>query len=113
MAAYPGLRGQPFFKQVIGMAGDEVTVDGRDVYVNGQLVGPAKARTFDGRPLAPIHSAAIPEGHYRLVTLVEVVVPIVDALDVSQLVIQRTPGRIDSPPWLPYACAPCAACRAQ
>ena len=38
-AHYPGLRGQPFFKQVRGMPGDVVTVLDRTVFVNGEAVG--------------------------------------------------------------------------
>ena len=51
---YPGLKRQPFFKRIVGVAGDVVTVDGRDVFVNGQHVGRAKTHTFDRRPLDPI-----------------------------------------------------------
>ena len=32
---YPGLKRQPFFKRIAGVAGDVVTVDGRDVFING------------------------------------------------------------------------------
>lgn len=61
---YPGLRGQPFFKQVAGLPGQTVTVVDRQVYVDGRAMGQAKPRTFDGRPLAPIPPMVIPEGHY-------------------------------------------------
>lgn len=59
---YPGLAGQPFFKRIRGIAGDRVTVRGRDVYVNGAHVGTAKPHAFDGRPLAPIADTVIPPG---------------------------------------------------
>ena len=59
---YPGLRRQPFFKRVAGVAGDEVRVDGRNVFVNGTFVGIAKPRTFDRRPLEPIAPGVIPPG---------------------------------------------------
>ncbi|MCD9026714.1 conjugative transfer signal peptidase TraF [Luteimonas sp. BDR2-5] len=61
---YPGLRGQPIFKQVAGLPGDVVTVDGRRVSINGVPVGDAKPRAFDGWPLATIAPTVIPEGHY-------------------------------------------------
>jgi len=61
---YPGLRGQPFFKQVTGLPGDKVAVRGRGVFVNGAWVGDAKPRTFDGRTLATIEPTVIPAGHY-------------------------------------------------
>ncbi|MCE4369665.1 conjugative transfer signal peptidase TraF [Xanthomonas hortorum] len=63
-AQYPALRGQPFFKRVSGVPGDEVAVIGRRVYVNSELVGEAKPRTFDGRTLWTIQPTVIPEGHY-------------------------------------------------
>ena len=62
--AYPGLHGQPFFKIVRGMPGDSVTVDGRNVAVNGEIVGKAKTHAFDRRPLEPIAATVIPPGHY-------------------------------------------------
>lgn len=63
-AYYPGLRGQPFFKQVRGVPGDVVTVSERTVFVNGEAVGLAKVRAFDGHPLAPIAPTVIPPGHF-------------------------------------------------
>ena len=63
-AAYPGLQGQPFFKIVRGLPGDRVTVVGRVVSVNGEVVGSAKTHTFDRRPLEPIAATVIPAGHY-------------------------------------------------
>ena len=62
--AYPGLDGQPFFKIVRGLPGDRVTVSGRTVAVNGQVVGTAKAQAHDRRPLEPIAPTVIPPGHY-------------------------------------------------
>ena len=61
---YPGLRAQPFFKQIRGVPGDRVTVIDRQVFVNGLPVGFAKADTFDRRPLVPIAETVIPPGHY-------------------------------------------------
>jgi conjugal transfer pilin signal peptidase TrbI len=63
-AAYPGLRGQPFFKIVRGMPGDAVTVVGRTVAINGEFVGLAKTRTYDRRPLEPLAATVIPPGYY-------------------------------------------------
>ncbi len=62
-ADYPGLREQPFFKRVVGVAGDTVTVQGRAVFINGTAVGVAKTHSFDRRPLAPIDPVVIPPGH--------------------------------------------------
>ncbi|MBW8830362.1 MAG: conjugative transfer signal peptidase TraF [Burkholderiales bacterium] len=60
---YPGLKAQPFFKRVVGLPGDEVTVVGRDVFVNKVFVGRAKTHTFDRRPIEPISPTVIPPGH--------------------------------------------------
>jgi len=59
---YPGLRHQPFFKRVVGLPGDSVTVLDREVFVNGAPVGRAKTNTFDRRPLDPIDATVIPPG---------------------------------------------------
>ena len=61
---YPGLRAQPFFKQIRGVPGDRVTVVGRQVFVNSLPVGFAKACTFDRHPLDPIAETVIPPGYY-------------------------------------------------
>ena len=61
---HPGLRAQPFFKQIAGLPGDVVQVHGRVVTVNGKSVGTAKAHTFDRQPLATIEAGVIPPGHY-------------------------------------------------
>jgi len=61
---YPGLRAQPFFKQVKGIPGDRVTVMGRQVFVNGVAMGQAKSTTFDRHPLTPIAETVIPPGYY-------------------------------------------------
>src|SRR5436305_2104123 len=42
---YPGLAHQPFFKRVMGLPGDAVTVRDREVFVNGRPVGRAKTHT--------------------------------------------------------------------
>lgn len=64
--AYPGLHGQPFFKIVRGLPGDRITVNGREVSVNGVVVGTAKTHTFDRRPLEPIAELVIPPRHYYM-----------------------------------------------
>jgi len=61
---YPGLAGQPFFKIVRGLPGDRISVDGREVRINGVPVGVAKTHAFDRRPLAPIAAGIIPPGCY-------------------------------------------------
>jgi len=61
---YPGLAGQPFFKMVRGLPGDRISVDGREVRVNGEPVGIAKTHAFDRRPLEPIAAGVIPPGCY-------------------------------------------------
>lgn len=61
---YPGLRAQPFFKQIRGTAGDRVSIVDREVFLNGISVGAAKPHTFDGHPLEPIAETVIPPGHY-------------------------------------------------
>ncbi|QTD43647.1 conjugative transfer signal peptidase TraF [Ottowia testudinis] len=61
---YPGLAGQPFFKIVRGLPGDTVSVAGREVRINGELVGIAKTHAFDRHPLDPIAPGVIPAGRY-------------------------------------------------
>ncbi len=62
--SYPGLRGQAFFKQVRGLPGDKVSVQGRAVFINGEPVGMAKDRAFDHGPLEVIEPIVIPPRHY-------------------------------------------------
>jgi conjugal transfer pilin signal peptidase TrbI len=62
---YPGLRAQPFFKQVAGLPGDVVQVSmGAWSRSTAKSVGTAKTHTFDRQPLAPIEATVIPPGHY-------------------------------------------------
>lgn len=61
---YPGLAGQPFFKIVRGLPGDRISVDGREVRINGEPVGVAKTHAFDRRPLEPIAAGVIPPGWF-------------------------------------------------
>ncbi|MGZ7184199.1 S26 family signal peptidase, partial [Streptococcus pyogenes] len=60
----PGLAGQPFFKIVRGLPGDMIGVAGREVRINGELVGIAKTHAFDRHPLEPITPGVIPAGRY-------------------------------------------------
>lgn len=61
---YPGLRHQPFFKQVAGLPGDVVTVRGQSVLVNGVVMGNVRAADRHRRPLTSIAAQVIPPGHY-------------------------------------------------
>lgn len=61
---YPGLRAQPLFKQIRGVAGDRVTVVNRKIFLNGTSVGFAQPYTFDGHPLEPIAETVIPPGYF-------------------------------------------------
>ncbi|MYM95917.1 conjugative transfer signal peptidase TraF [Duganella vulcania] len=61
---FPGLRRQPLFKQVTGVAGDVVTVSERHVYINGRDVGYAKTHTVTRLPLQPIAPTVIPPGYF-------------------------------------------------
>jgi conjugal transfer pilin signal peptidase TrbI len=58
---YP--KGTRFTKRVAGIPGDEVTVVGRDVFVNGNFVGKAKEQSKKGMPLEVIKPGKIPEGY--------------------------------------------------
>ncbi|KQW93199.1 hypothetical protein ASC94_11025 [Massilia sp. Root418] len=60
----PGLRGQPFFKRVAGVAGDRIEVRGRAVLVNGVDAGLAKRYAVVSRlALEPIAATVIPAGY--------------------------------------------------
>lgn len=61
---FPGLRHQPLFKQIAGVAGDVITVQERHVYVNGREVGYAKTHTVTRLPLQPISPTVIPAGYF-------------------------------------------------
>jgi type IV secretory pathway protease TraF len=67
---YPGLKRQPFFKRIAGVAGDVVTVDGRDVFINGcPWAGPRPTPSTAGRwtRLRPLSSRlpCLRAGHQR------------------------------------------------
>lgn len=61
---FPGLRRQPLFKRVVGVAGDIITVADRHVYVNGRDMGYAKTQTVTHLPLQPIAAMVIPPGFF-------------------------------------------------
>ena len=57
----------PYLKTVRGLPGGRVTVDGeRRVAVNGAILGVAKNRALDGRPLEAARPGVVPAGHYYL-----------------------------------------------
>lgn len=53
-------QGQRFLKRIVGVPGDEVSVKGRRVLVNGVDVGIAKEVTRDGQRLEPLPPGPIP-----------------------------------------------------
>ena len=61
---YANMRGVPFLKRIRGVAGDRITVDGRMALVNGEPVGYAKPRSWDGTPLDVIYSGVIPGARF-------------------------------------------------
>lgn len=63
---YPGLKKQPFFKIIRGVPGDVITLNDRNVLINGQPVGFAKPFAFDRRPLQPIQAGVIPDGYFYM-----------------------------------------------
>lgn len=64
---FPYLNGQPFFKIIKGVAGDRITVDGRNIYVNGECMGRAKSFARKRKViLEPIADTVVPEGYYYL-----------------------------------------------
>lgn len=60
----PYKAGLSFVKQVRGMAGDTVTSEGRDFFVNGEYMSTAKPRTRTGEPLALGPTGVIPANHF-------------------------------------------------
>ena len=50
-------KGQRFFKRIVGVAGDRVSVEDRRVLINGADVGIAKQYTLDGHRLEPLAPA--------------------------------------------------------
>ena len=57
----------PYLKTVRGLPGARVQVGpARTVVVDGRVLGAAKARARDGRPLAAVAPGIVPPGHYFL-----------------------------------------------
>jgi conjugal transfer pilin signal peptidase TrbI len=56
--------GTRWLKRVRGVPGDVITVTGRTVYLNGELIGPAIERTPKGAAMTVIAAGVIPDGHY-------------------------------------------------
>lgn len=54
--------GATFVKIVSGVPGDNVSLDGRKVYVNGKFIGIAKEKSARGIPLEPIKPTIIKDG---------------------------------------------------
>lgn len=64
---FPGLRNQPFFKRVAGVAGDRIHVLGRSVFINGVHVGLAKPyAAVSHMALEPIDATVIPAGFFYM-----------------------------------------------
>ena len=80
---YPA--GFRFTKQVVGVPGDVVTVEGRVFSINGKPVGAAKPADKEGRPVAMATPGTIPAGHYFVST------PSVDSLDSRYRIIGLIP----------------------
>ena len=57
-------KGQRFVKRIAGMPGDEITLQGRHVFINDNPVGIARARTRDGTNLEAIEPRVIPAGQF-------------------------------------------------
>ena len=57
----------PYLKTVRGVPGSRVAVGpARTIVVDGRVLGTAKTRALDGRPLAAIAPGPVPGGHYFL-----------------------------------------------
>jgi conjugal transfer pilin signal peptidase TrbI len=56
-------KGQRFFKRIVGVPGDRVSVEDRRVLVNGTDVGIAKRYTLDGHRLEPLAPGVVPPGY--------------------------------------------------
>lgn len=59
---YPA--GVTFVKVIAGMAGDAITREDREYFVNGTFVGKAKAMSRQGLPLEPGPTGVLPAGRY-------------------------------------------------
>lgn len=68
VTAHFGKTPKPFGKRVAGIAGDVVTIQRRDFYVNGRFVAHAKPKSRRGEPLALGPSGLVPAGCYFATT---------------------------------------------
>jgi conjugal transfer pilin signal peptidase TrbI len=57
-------KGQRFFKRIAGVAGDEIKLQGRNIFINGAPVGFARSRTPDGTTLDAIEPGVIPADRF-------------------------------------------------
>jgi conjugal transfer pilin signal peptidase TrbI len=71
----PYVEGVSFTKIVVGLPGDVVSWQGRNVFINGQLISTAKTHAKTGQQLNLGPSGVIPNGYYYVHT------PNVDSLD--------------------------------
>jgi len=55
-------------KQVLGVAGDTVSLKGRDFYINGKFVATAKTHSLAGEPLTRGSTGTLEEGQYYVST---------------------------------------------
>jgi conjugal transfer pilin signal peptidase TrbI len=61
--AMTGLPSRTFFKEVAGLPGDRIRVEGRAVWVGDCFMGLAMPSTRDGKALTPIAPGVIPDGY--------------------------------------------------
>jgi len=57
-------KGQRFFKRIVGLPGDRISVEDRRVLVNGTDVGIAKQYTLEGKRLEPLVPGVIPLDYF-------------------------------------------------
>src|SRR5256884_7582802 len=57
-------KGQRFFKRIAGVAGDEITLQGRNIFINGTHAGFARSTTLDGKTLEAIEPGVIPADRF-------------------------------------------------
>lgn len=57
-----------FTKQVVGIAGDAITLKNRDFYINNQYMATAKTHSLKGEPLNPGPTGVLGKGQYYVFT---------------------------------------------
>jgi len=82
------MSGHEYVKLVAGLPGDEVKVEGRDVYVGGIYRGRAKPVSRDGRDLEVVKPGIIPKGEIYLFA------PHIDSYDSRYLEIGTVPDAL-------------------